>query len=205
MKHFEITALAAALLSLGFAFPASAQAPTTPPATPAPTTTAPSTAPTATTTTPSTATTKSGALAKSDRDFMTKAAQDNMAEVELGKLAQQKATKPEVKQFGERMVQDHTKANDELRQVASAKGVTLPAGLDKKHQRKMDELQKKSASRFDHEYMEDMVKEHKKDVSEFRKQSKSAKDADVKAFAAKTLPTLEEHLRLAQDTSKVAK
>jgi putative membrane protein len=192
MKRIKNTALPAALLALGFAVDVSAQ-----PAT------QPSTSPT--TSTAAAGTTKSGALAKSDRDFLTKAAEDNMAEVELGKLAQQKAANPQVKAFGERMVQDHTKANDELKQVASAKGVSLPSALDKKHQRHMSELQKKGQNRFDHEYIEQMVDEHKKDVKEFRKQSKSAKDADVKAFATKTLPTLEEHLRLAQDTKKAVK
>jgi putative membrane protein len=197
MKTFERTALPAALLALGFALNASAQAPASPPSTATPT--APTTAK------PAAGTAASGALARSERAFLTKAAQDNMAEVELGKVAQQKAANPQVKAFGERMVQDHTKANDELKQVAGAKGVALPVAVDKKHQRAMDELQKKSQARFDHEYMEDMVKEHKKDVKEFRKQAKSAKDADVKAFAAKTLPTLEEHLRLAQDTKKAVK
>jgi putative membrane protein len=141
-------------------------------------------------------------VSSADRKFIEKAAGDGMAEVELGKLAQQKGTHPRVKEFGNRMATDHAKANDELKQLAAAKGVTLPSALDKKHQKDIDELAK--SRKFDHEYMEMMVKDHRKDVSEFRKQAKSAKDDGVRAFAAKTLPTLEEHLQLAQDTRKAA-
>jgi putative membrane protein len=144
----------------------------------------------------------SAVAAAADRKFMEKAAIDGMAEVELGKLAQSKGVNDAVRQFGGRMVTDHTKANDELKQLAGSKGVALPTSLDKKHQKALAELDKKPA-KFDHEYMELMVKEHRKDVSQFRKEAKSAKDADVRAFAAKTLPTLEEHLRLAQDTRKI--
>ena len=77
--------------------------------------------------------------------------------------------------------------------------------MDKKHQKEMDEMQKKDAKRFDHEYMEQMVKEHKKDVSEFQKQAKSAKDPDIKGFASKTLPTLQEHLAMAQQVEAAVK
>jgi putative membrane protein len=140
------------------------------------------------------------ALGADDRKFVESAAMDGMAEVELGKLAQQKAASDAVKQFGGRMVTDHSKANDELKRIAGTKGVSLPTSMDKKHQKDVDELSK--SSRFDHEYMELMVKEHKKDVSDFRKHSKSSKDPDVQGFASKTLPTLEEHLQLAQQTQK---
>jgi putative membrane protein len=134
---------------------------------------------------------------------MEEAAVGGMAEVEMGKLAQQKAANDQVKQFGSRMATDHSKANDELKSLAASKGVTLPASVDKKHQKDMDELSK--SKKFDHEYMEMMVKDHKKDVADFRKHSTGAKDADLRAWAAKTLPTLEEHLKLAQDTEKAAK
>jgi putative membrane protein len=144
-------------------------------------------------------------LAKSDQKFIEDTAAHGMAEVALGKLAQQKATSDQVKQFGARMEKDHSAANEELKKLASAKGVTLPTAIDKKHQKAIDELSTKTPARFDHEYMEAMVKDHKKDVSEFRRQSKSAKDADVRNFAAKTLPTLEEHLKLAQDVQKSLK
>jgi len=141
-----------------------------------------------------------GSLDRSDRKFIEDAAVSGMAEVELGKLAQQKATDPQVKQFGEHMVQDHSKANDQLKQTASAKGVQIPTSLDKKHQGEMDKLQKLSGADFDRQYMQRMVSEHKKDVSEFEKAAKSAKDSEVKSFASQTLPTLQDHLKMAQST-----
>jgi len=146
-----------------------------------------------------------GTLAGGDRKFVETAAMHGLAEVEMGKLAQQKASSPEVKDFGARMVQDHGKANDELKALASAKGVRLPASIDSAHQRKIERMQKLSGAAFDRAYMKEMLSDHKKDVSEFRKQAKSAKDPDVKAFASRTLPTLEEHLHLAQRTDKEVK
>jgi putative membrane protein len=141
---------------------------------------------------------KSSTLAASDRAFIEKAATDGLAEVALGRFAQRQGSGDAVKKFGARMVQDHSKANDELSQLAGAKGLQLPAASDSKHQKEQAELAKKSGTRFDHEYMELMVSEHQKDVAEFRRQSESAKDPDVRKFAAKTLPTLEEHLKLAE-------
>jgi putative membrane protein len=135
-----------------------------------------------------------------DRAFVEKAAMGGMAEVELGNLAQQKAASAEVKQFAARMVQDHGKANEELKQVASSKSMSLPTALDRKHKSDIDRLSKLSGAEFDRAYMSHMVDDHKKDVAEFRKESKNAKDSDVKAFASKQLPVLEEHLKLAQQT-----
>lgn len=144
-------------------------------------------------------------LARGDRKFIETAAMGGMIEVELGKLAQDKASNDQVKQFGARMVKDHGKANEELMQIASAKGVQPPATLDKKHQKDVDRLQKLSGADFDRAYMSHMVDDHKKDVSDFKKQAKSGKDAQVQAFAAKTLPTLEEHLQLAKTTEDAVK
>ena len=144
-------------------------------------------------------------VAAADASFMKKAAVGGMAEVEFGKLAQQKASSPAVKDFGARMVQDHSKANDELKELAGKKGVTLPTSLDGKNQKVMDRLQKASGEAFDRAYMSDMVTDHHEDVAEFRKQSTGGKDADVKAFAAKTLPTLEEHLKMAESTKAKVK
>ncbi len=140
-----------------------------------------------------------------ERKFMENAAIDGMAEVEMGRMAASKATDAQVKQFAQRMVTDHSKAGDELKKLASTKGVQLPASVDKKHQKEMDDFQKKDAKKFDRDYMEMMVKEHRKDVSEFEKQSRSAKDPDVKAFASKTLPTLKEHLAMAQQIEAAVK
>jgi putative membrane protein len=149
---------------------------------------------------------QSNKLSSADRKFMDKAAQGGMAEVQLGQLATQKANAPEVKQFGQRMVDDHTKANDELKQLASQKGVTLPTTMDKSSQKEYDRLSKLSGAQFDQEYMKHMVSDHKKDVSEFKSEAnKSKADADVKQWAQKTLPTLQEHLTLAQQDDSIAR
>jgi putative membrane protein len=143
-------------------------------------------------------------LSSSDRKFIEKAAVGGMAEVQLGKLATQKAGADQVKQFGQRMVDDHSKANDQLKQVASSKNVTLPTDVDKSTKREMDKLSKLSGADFDREYMKNMVSDHKKDVSDFKSEASRAKDPDVKQFAASTLPTLQEHLQLAQSAQQTA-
>jgi len=138
--------------------------------------------------------------ASSDNAFIKKAAEGGMAEVELGNLAVQKATNPDVKQFGQRMVDDHSKANDEIKPIASKEGVTIPAKLSHKDQMLKNRLEKLSGEAFDKAYMEAMVKDHRTDVNDFRREADHGKDSDVKSFASKTLPTLEEHLRLAEET-----
>jgi len=142
--------------------------------------------------------TKSSNIDSADRKFMMNAAQGGMAEVELGRLASQKASNSGVKDFGQKMVTDHSKANSELQTIAAQKGVTLPTDLDAKDRSEMDRLSKLSGESFDKAYMDYMAKDHRKDVSEFEKQVSSAKDPDVKNFASKTLPTLKEHLQMAE-------
>jgi putative membrane protein len=144
---------------------------------------------------------ESARSSNADHQFVMEAARGGMAEVELGQLASQKAQSDQVKQFAQRMVQDHGKANDELKSLAQQKNITLPTDLDSKHKATHDRLSKLSGAQFDRAYMQDMLQDHRKDVNDFRKESQSGKDPDVKAWAAKTLPTLEEHLRLAQSTS----
>jgi len=120
-------------------------------------------------------------------------------------MAQDKAASDSVKQFGKKMEQDHTKANDELKKLAADKGVQIPTALDKKHQNKIDKLAKASGADFDRQYMSDMVSDHKTDVKEFQKQADKGKDSDLKNWAGQTLPTLKEHLQLAQSTEKQVK
>jgi len=146
----------------------------------------------------SNAATNSGKLGASDRQFLKKAAQGGKAEVELGQLAQRKAASDEVKKFGERMVTDHSKANDQLQQLASQKGLTLPDKLNAKDQATKARLEKLSGKQFDQAYMRDMVKDHTKDVNEFQHEANNAKDPDVKSFAQSTLPTLQDHLKEAK-------
>ena len=144
-------------------------------------------------------------LTAADRQFVKKAAQGGLAEVQLGQLATEKAESPEVKQFGQRMVDDHTKANDKLKQVASDEGVTVPDKLNAKDAATKARLEKLSGKAFDRAYMHDMVLDHTKDVSEFRMESKNAKDPAVKNFATETLPTLESHLKDAKSIAPKAK
>jgi putative membrane protein len=137
-------------------------------------------------------------LSATEKKFIEKAAQGGVAEVEMGKLAVQKAQSPDVKQFGERMVKDHSAANEKLMKLASDKGVTAANEMDSSTKREYDKLSQLSGTRFDQEYMKAMVSDHEKDVKEFQSEAQSAKDPDLKSFAQNTLPTLEEHLKLAK-------
>ncbi|MFL6256692.1 MAG: DUF4142 domain-containing protein [Pyrinomonadaceae bacterium] len=139
----------------------------------------------------------SGSMA-ADHKFAMEAAMGGMMEVELGRVAAQKGASDEVRQFGQRMVDDHSKANEELMRIASSKGMTPPAALDAKHQAEMQKLSALSGEKFDKEYVKMMVKDHKKDVGEFQKEASGGMDADIKTFAASTLPTLREHLQMIQ-------
>lgn len=132
-------------------------------------------------------------VSAADRAFARKAAQDGLAEVELGRLAADKASSDEVKSFGRQMVDDHQKANDELKQIAQSKGIDLPADTDSGHKAKMSKLQKLSGADFDRAYVKDMVKDHKKDVKLFEKEADKGKDPELKQFAQKTVTTLHEH------------
>jgi putative membrane protein len=140
-------------------------------------------------------------LAPTDRQFLTKAAEGGKAEVELGQLATQKASSDAVKKFGQRMVDDHSKAGQQLEELAAKKGVTLPDKPDAKERQEKARLEKLSGEQFDRAYMRHMVQDHTKDVAEFQRESKMAKDPDVKAFATETLPTLQQHLSLAKSTA----
>ena len=137
-------------------------------------------------------------VSKADATFIKKAAGGGMAEVELGRLATEKASNSDVKQFGQRMVDDHSKANDQLKQVAAEKHVTLPTSISAKDKATKAKLEALSGDQFDRAYMEDMVKDHKQDVAEFQKASKSARDSQIKDWASQTLPTLQDHLKEAQ-------
>jgi putative membrane protein len=150
----------------------------------------------------STQATAASRTASTDTAFAMKAAQANMAEVELGKLAEEKAQSADVKKFGQQMVSDHGKSLDELKSIASTKSLALPAEIDAEHKALSDRLSKLNGAAFDRAYVQAMVDGHKKVAAEFRKQSQSGTDAELKAYAAKTLPAVEEHLKHAQTLSK---
>ena len=139
-----------------------------------------------------------GSLNSKDHDFIMEAAMGGLMEVELGRVAAQKGTSEAVKQFGQRMVDDHSKANTELMTLAQSKGVTLPTTLDDKHRSELTKMSAMTGAEFDRAYSKMMLSDHKKDVSEFEKQSTRGTDPDLKAFATSTLPTLQEHLQMAK-------
>lgn len=148
---------------------------------------------------------KSNKLSSGDTSFLKDAATGGMMEVELGKLATEKARSEKVKAFGRQMQDDHGKANDELKQLATNKGVELPTSLGVKQKLSVERLSKLSGEDFDRQYMKTMIDDHKTDVKDFEKEASKAKDPDVKAFANKTLPTLKTHLQMAETTGKEVK
>lgn len=131
-----------------------------------------------------------------DLSFMNAVAPGGVAEVELGQLAEKKAESSQVKAFGERMVTDHSEAGKKLGTLAEQKQVKLPAGVMPEQKQTMAKLSKLSGAEFDRAYVAAMVTAHEKDVAAFKAVAKNGTDADVKAFAAATLPTLEEHLQM---------
>jgi putative membrane protein len=154
-------------------------------------------------TTPAPTTTMSTTpLGESDKKFVMEAASGGMMEVELGRLAEQNASDPRVKNFGTMMVRDHSNANTELKALASAKSTMLTDSLMAKHKMHMDNLRKKTGKDFDKAYMSMMVQDHMEDVSKFQMAANKSMDADLKAFANKTLPVLRVHLDSAKAISK---
>lgn len=141
-------------------------------------------------------------LAKADKTFIMDAASGGMMEVQLGQLAAKNASAQEVKDFGQRMVTDHSKANDELKSLAGTKNVQLPTDLKGKHKGMVDKLSSVTGDSFDKQYMKMMVSDHVKDVAKFKKAAKNAKDPDLKGWAANTLPVLEQHLQQAKDVAQ---
>lgn len=133
-------------------------------------------------------------VSEADSKFAVEAASGGMMEVQLGELAQQKASSQRVKDFGAMMVRDHTKANDELKSLAGMKNVTLPPAPGEDHMDHIKKLTQKSGKEFDRDYMKMMVDDHQDDVDKFEKAADDCKDADIKAFASKTLPVLRAHL-----------
>jgi putative membrane protein len=137
--------------------------------------------------------------AVSDQTFVMKAAMGGMEEVSLGKLAMQHAASPDVKRFGKRMVDDHTKANEQLFAIADKKGIRLPQRVSAKADQEITKLASFEGQAFDQKYMKNMVEDHKKDIAEFENEAKNGQDPDVKAFAEKSLPILREHLKMAEE------
>jgi putative membrane protein len=139
------------------------------------------------------------ALADSpDSSFLKSAAQGGMFEVELGQLAQQKASNPAIKEFGAMMVKDHTAANEKLKALAASEQVSLPEGPSLMQKASKSRLNMLSGDSFDKAYVKDMIDDHKDDIEEFQKEVSEGKDPQAKAFASATLPTLQMHLQRIQ-------
>ena len=146
--------------------------------------------------------TKGDKTPQEDADFVKEAALGGMMEVQLGKTAQDKAVKPQVKEFGRHMQTDHSKANDELKKIAAKKGIKLPTALEGKPKATFDKLAKLKGDEFDREYINAMVDDHKQDIEKFQQEADKGKDPDVKKFAQDHLPILKKHLALAEQTQK---
>src|SRR3954469_9307461 len=141
------------------------------------------------------------AVSGADKAFATEAAHGGLAEVQMGELALQKASSPQVKEFAQRMVRDHTQANQDLMQLGKSENLTLPTQLDAKHKSEMDRLSAMSGNAFDAAYMQHMVQDHKKTVADFQKQAQSGSDPALKSFAQKYLPIIQQHLQMAETSA----
>lgn len=146
-----------------------------------------------------------GQFSESDYSFAQKAAQGNTEEVQMGKLAEQKSSNPAVKEFGQRMVTDHSKLNAQLKQLAGQKGAMVPTSMSHHEESKMQHLENESGAAFDKAYVKDMVKEHKHDLKEFQSAAKSAQDPELRAYAQSAVPILQEHLTMAENLEKTVK
>jgi putative membrane protein len=140
----------------------------------------------------------SSRLSVGDDKFVRDAAESSLAEIAMGQIGVQKATNADVKSFAQKMIDDHTQANSQLAPIASQKGVTLPTQPSTLHRAAADRISKLSGAEFDRAFMDQMVMDHQKVVTEFQHVSKGGKDADVKSFASTMLPNLQDHLRMAQ-------
>ena len=138
------------------------------------------------------------ALSGADKTFATEAADGGLAEVQLGQLAAQKASSPQVKEFAQRMVADHTQANQDLMQLAKSENLNLPTQPDSKHKSELERLSAMNGSAFDAAYMKHMVQDHEQTVAEFKKQAQSGSDPALKSFAQKYLPIIQQHLQMAE-------
>ena len=137
-----------------------------------------------------------------DKMFVTKAMQGSMAEVQLGQLTLQKSNNEQVKQFAQRMIDDHTKLNEQMKPVAQQLGVAVPDQVSKNDRKTMAKLQSLSGSAYDQAYIKDMVKDHKQDLTEFQMEASSGQDQTVKDAATQGSKVIAQHLQMAQQMAK---
>jgi len=137
-----------------------------------------------------------------DKSFVSNAAESGLAEVELGQMAQSKASSDKIKNFAQKMVDDHGKVNDELKDCAQKLGVNVPDHMSVTEKGEKTKLDMYSGDHFDRAYISDMIKDHRDDIAAFQREVREGQNPDLKAFAEKNLPTLKEHLRLAEKTQR---
>ena len=140
--------------------------------------------------------------AKMDAQFIRDAAQGDMLEMRLGEIAQQKAASPEVKEFAQRMQQDHSAHLEKVRGLAASSNIKLSNDLDPKHRSEVDRFAKMTGKDFDRQYIDHMVQDHQKDIKEYEKAQQQVTNPEEKAPASETLPILKDHLNMAQNTQK---
>jgi putative membrane protein len=146
---------------------------------------------------------KTKELSRKEKDFLMDAAKDGMLEVQLGKLASQKASSKEVKEFGQMMMSDHSQANEKIKQLASTNNIMLPDSLDDDDKDELRDMAKLSGTEFDKKFMNRMVKDHKEDVSDFEDMAEKAENPEIRNMAQQTLPTLREHYTKAQQLEEM--
>jgi putative membrane protein len=144
----------------------------------------------------------SAALSPGDRTFAEKAASGGMAEIATAQLAQQKAASPQVKQFADRMITDHTQANNELQQIAQQQNFELPSQPNQQERSAAQRLNGMKGSAFDRSYAQAELRDHQQDVALFQKEATSGQDPALKQYAQKTLPVLRQHLQMAQTLNR---
>ncbi|HTM51338.1 MAG TPA: DUF4142 domain-containing protein [Bryobacteraceae bacterium] len=145
------------------------------------------------------ATLPASTVSDAGREFATKAARGGMAEVEFGKLAQEKGSNKHTKDYGKMLVDDHSRMNSELNSIASRENITLPADMGQDHRKTYDSLAKLSGAAFDREFFQEEISIHRKDIDEFQKEASNSSDMSLKDFASRSIPTLQEHLRMAEN------
>ncbi|MBN8904130.1 MAG: hypothetical protein BGO51_26005 [Rhodospirillales bacterium 69-11] len=141
-------------------------------------------------------------ISQTDRNFVVQAATGGFAEVDLGRLAAQKGTTSAIKQYGQRLVTDHSQANEELMQIADEAGIELPTEMDRRTASTLQRLRGTTGTGFDQAFIQRMIADHQRDIQLFRKEAQSGSDPTIKGFAQRYLPILQVHLQMAQGLNR---
>lgn len=154
---------------------------------------------------PALAQTPAATATTADKDFITFVAQTDMTEAHFGQLAQDQATDQDIKDFGQTLVTDHTKDYNAITALGTKLGADVPKGIDAAHNKMIDPVAKLKGRAFDRRFLSDMVKGHEQAIAKYKKEADSGDNADLKAYAAATIPTLQMHLQKAEELSHPAK